>query len=90
MAIVHRLMESLNGLPPIPDSTVGRDTVKTRIYYEIHTQRRHIRTTDDKIDVREALDKNLMVIEVRIITKTAVFAIERLRCLIRSLTTAAL
>jgi hypothetical protein len=39
--------------------------VKTRVYYEVHTKRGHIRTTDDKIDVREALNKNLMVIEVQ-------------------------
>jgi len=37
----------------------------TRIYYEVHSKRGHIRLTDDKNDVREALDKNLMVVEVQ-------------------------
>ena len=39
--------------------------MQTKIYYEIHSKRGHIRLTDDKIDVREALDKNLMVVEVQ-------------------------
>ena len=39
--------------------------MKTNIYYEIHSKRGHISLTDEKIDVREALDKNLMVIEVQ-------------------------
>ena len=39
--------------------------MKTKTYYEVHSKRGHIRTIDDKIDVREALNKNLMVIEVK-------------------------
>jgi hypothetical protein len=37
----------------------------TKTYYEVHSKRGHIRTTDDKTDVREALNKNLMVVEVK-------------------------
>ena len=39
--------------------------MQTKVYYEIHSKRGHVRLTDDKIDVREALDKNLMVVEVQ-------------------------
>ena len=39
--------------------------MQTKIYYEIHSKRGHIKLTDDKIDVREALNKNLIVIEVQ-------------------------
>ena len=39
--------------------------MQTKIYYEIHSVRGHVRLTDDKVDVREALNKNLMVIEVQ-------------------------
>jgi hypothetical protein len=52
----------LRRFPIIPK---GRIVVKTRIYYEIHSKRGHVKTTDDKIDVREALDKNLLVVEVQ-------------------------
>jgi hypothetical protein len=38
-------------------------TIKT--YYEIHSKRGHIKITDDKIDVRDALNKNLIVVEVQ-------------------------
>jgi hypothetical protein len=37
----------------------------TKIYYEVHSKRGHVKLTDDKIDVREALNKSLMVIEVQ-------------------------
>jgi len=47
---------------------MGENTMQTKIYYEVHSKRGHIRTTDDKIDVREALDKKLMVVEVQEIT----------------------
>jgi len=58
--------ESLNVSSPLPDNTGRReDTVKTRIYYEVHSKRGYVKLTDDKIDIREALDKNLMVIEVQ-------------------------
>jgi len=33
-------------------------------YYEIHSKKGHVKLTDDKIDVREALIKNLIVVEV--------------------------
>ena len=39
--------------------------MKTKTYYEIHSVREHVKITDDKIDVREALNKKLMVIEVQ-------------------------
>jgi hypothetical protein len=39
--------------------------MKTKTYYEVHSKRGHVSTTDDKMDVREALDKNLIVIEVQ-------------------------
>ena len=48
---------------PIPDNS--HTNMKTNIYYEIHSKRGHIRLTDDKIDVREALNKHLMVVEVQ-------------------------
>jgi hypothetical protein len=55
--------------------------MKTKTYYEIHSVRGHIRLTDDKIDVREALNQNLMVVEVQeikfylsdAVVKTAVY-----------------
>ena len=42
--------------------------MKTKTYYEIHSVRGHVKITDDKIDVREALNKNLMVVEVQEMT----------------------
>jgi len=39
--------------------------MKTKTYYEVHSKKGHVKITDDKIDVREALNKNLMVIEVQ-------------------------
>jgi len=39
--------------------------MKTKTYYEVHSKRGHIKITDDKIDVREALNKNLVVVEVQ-------------------------
>jgi hypothetical protein len=56
---------SVKFIPLISDNANGEDTVKTKIYYEIHSKRGHVSTTDDKIDVREALDKNLIVIEIQ-------------------------
>ena len=53
----------LNVLLPIPDNP-DVDT-ETKLYYEVHSKRGHIKLTDDKIDVREALDKKLMVVEVQ-------------------------
>ena len=51
---------------PIPDNNYT--DMKTKTYYEIHSVRGHVRLTDDKIDVREALNKNLMVVEVQEMT----------------------
>jgi len=48
---------------PIPDN--NHTDMKTKTYYEIHSVRGHVKITDDKIDVREALNKNLLVIEVQ-------------------------
>jgi hypothetical protein len=39
--------------------------MSTKIYYEVHSKRGHVSITDNKVDVREALDKNLIVIEVQ-------------------------
>ena len=50
-----------------PDN--GRTTdMKTNVCYEIHSKRGHVRLTDDKVDVRDALNKNLMVVEVQEMT----------------------
>ena len=61
-----RMPESFNVLTLMPDNASrGEGAMQTKVYYEIHSKRGHIRLTDDKIDVREALDKNLMVVEVQ-------------------------
>jgi hypothetical protein len=39
--------------------------MKTKTYYEVHSKRGHVSTTDDEFDVREALAKKLIVIEVQ-------------------------
>ena len=39
--------------------------MRTKTYYEVHSKRGHVSITDDKIEVREALDKDLIVIEVQ-------------------------
>jgi hypothetical protein len=44
--------------PPLPAMTV-------KTYYEIHSKRGHLKITDDKIDVRDALNKSLIVVEVQ-------------------------
>ena len=47
----------------MPDNT--HVSMKTKTYYEVHSKRGHVSITDDKIDVHEALEKNLIVIEVQ-------------------------
>jgi hypothetical protein len=48
---------------PFPDNDIV-DT-KTKTYYEIHSKRGHVSTTEDEYGVREALAKNLLVVEVQ-------------------------
>jgi hypothetical protein len=39
--------------------------MKTKIYYEIHSTKGYVKQTSDTDDVKKALSKNLIVIEVQ-------------------------